>query len=147
TLLPLDAPKVRAYPLETVIAEKFDAVVRLGRANSRMKDFHDLYTLAARRSFDGELLTKAVQATFERRKADLTLVPAVLAPEFYTDDALGQRWRAFVKGQPIGTQIEPKFPGIGEQLRPFLGPLASATVGSLVLVSWDRANGWASRTP
>ncbi|MEO6596819.1 MAG: nucleotidyl transferase AbiEii/AbiGii toxin family protein, partial [Planctomycetota bacterium] len=42
TLLPLDAPKVRAYPLETVIAEKFDAVVRLGRANSRMKDFHDL---------------------------------------------------------------------------------------------------------
>ncbi|MEO6596466.1 MAG: nucleotidyl transferase AbiEii/AbiGii toxin family protein [Planctomycetota bacterium] len=46
--------------------------MRLGRANSRMKDFHDLCTLAARRSFDGELLTKAVQATFERRKADLT---------------------------------------------------------------------------
>ncbi len=146
TLLSLDPPRIRAYPLETVVAEKFDAVVRLGRANSRMKDFHDLCTLAARCSFAGELLTEAVRATFERRKADLTLVPATLAPEFYADDALGQRWRAFVKGQPIGSRIEPTFAGVGKQLRPFLGPLASAVAGSLVLVAWDPANGWTSRT-
>jgi hypothetical protein len=145
TLLPLDPPKVRAYPLETVIAEKFDAVVRLGRANSRMKDFHDLCTLSARRPFDGELLTKAVLATFDRRKADVTLVPAVLAPEFYADEALGQRWRAFVKGQPAGTQIEATFQSVGEQLRRFLEPLANALAGSIVLVSWERENGWLSR--
>lgn len=147
TLLPLDPPRIRAYPLETVVAEKFDAVVRLGRANSRMKDFHDLCTLAASRSFDGALLTQAVRATFERRKADLTMVPAVLAPEFYADAALGQLWRAFVKGNPIGTQVEPTFPGVGDRLRPFLGPLAGAAAGSVVLVTWDSANGWASRTP
>jgi hypothetical protein len=145
TLLPLDPPKVRAYPLETVVAEKFDAVVRLGRANSRMKDFHDLCTLAARCDFDGGLLTKAVRATFTRRKADLSLIPDALSPDFYDDATLGQRWRAFVKGKPIANQPEMTFSAVGEQLRAFLGPLGEALAGNVELVGWSRSTGWTAR--
>lgn len=145
TLLPFDPPKVRAYPLETVVAEKFDAAVRLGRANSRMKDFHDLCILATRCEFDGALLTKAVQATFTRRQADLTLVPELLTPEFYADATLGQRWRAFVKGLPIAGQVGITFVDIGEKLRPFLGPLGNALSGSVTLDAWTAASGWTIR--
>lgn len=145
TLLPLDPPKIRAYPLETVVAEKFDAVVRLGLTNSRMKDFHDLSVLAARCQFDGALLTKAVRATFARRKADVTSVREALAPEFFSNAALGRRWMAFVKGLPDAGRVEPEFARIGDELRRFLEPLAAAVRGEVVLSTWDATGGWTSR--
>lgn len=145
TLLPLAAPQIRVYPLETVVAEKFDAVIRLGRAISRMKDFHDLCVLATRCRFDGELLTRAVQATFRRRHADLSLATEVLTPEFFTDSALETRWRAFVKGRPVGSGAEPEFSGVGSRLLPFLTPLAQAAGGAVTLVSWEAASGWKTR--
>ena len=142
TLLPFDAPRIRAYPLETVVAEKFDAVVRLGLANSRMKDFHDLCFLASRCEFDGALLTKAVRATFDRRKATLSLVGDVLEPDFYADAGLGQRWRAFVKALPVASRSGTSFVDIGNQLRPFLGPLGIALSGSAKLDRWTATTGW-----
>jgi Nucleotidyl transferase AbiEii toxin, Type IV TA system len=128
-----------------VVAEKFDAAVRLGLANSRMKDFHDLCILASRCEFDGSLLTKAVRATFERRKATLSLIGDVLTPDFYADASLGQRWRAFVKGLPIAARSVTSFVDIGDQLLPFLGPLGSAVSGSVELDKWTAATGWAIR--
>ncbi len=68
TLLELPVPRMRMYPLETVVAEKFEAMVRLGRGNSRMKDFRDLLTFARRCEFEGPVLAKAVRATFKQRK-------------------------------------------------------------------------------
>lgn len=70
------------------------------------------------------------------------LVAEVLAPEFYADKALDQSWRAFVQGQPIGSQIEPEIPGVGDRLRPFLEPLASAAGDTVKLLAWDAATGW-----
>lgn len=67
TLLDQPAPKLRAYAPETVIAEKFQAMVALGRANSRMKDFYDIWLLATRFPFEGDRLERAIKATFERR--------------------------------------------------------------------------------
>jgi len=70
-LLELPAPRLRAYPRETVVAEKLEAIVQLGMANSRMKDFYDVAVLGRDFDFDGELLTRAIRATFERRKTPL----------------------------------------------------------------------------
>ena len=144
TLLDSDPPKVRAYPLETVVAEKFEAAVRLGRANSRMKDFHDLLTLAGRREFDGPLLTRAIRATVERREASLAMVGDVLAEAFSADPILGQRWRAFAKGLHGGSQGVSTFAEVGEALRRFLGPLGDALSGKLTLRNWTPTQGWTS---
>jgi predicted nucleotidyltransferase component of viral defense system len=73
--LDLPPPRLRAYPRETVIAEKFQAMVALGRANSRMKDFYDVWVLARAYEFSGASLARAIAATFTRRN---TPVPADL---------------------------------------------------------------------
>lgn len=66
TLLKFPAPRLHAYSKESVVAEKFEAMVKLGIANSRMKDFYDLWVLAQRFEFDSANLAAAIQATFER---------------------------------------------------------------------------------
>ena len=72
TLLDSSPPRLWVYPKETVVAEKFEAMVSLGIANSRMKDFYDLYVLSERFDFDGDLLARAIAATFARRRTALT---------------------------------------------------------------------------
>jgi hypothetical protein len=67
TLLDFPAPKLRAYPIYTVVAEKLEAMVSLGEANSRMKDFFDIWFLSQRFEFDGRLLAEAIQATERTR--------------------------------------------------------------------------------
>lgn len=71
TLLDFPSPKIRTYPPETVIAEKFQALVDLGMTNSRLKDFYDLYFLIKNFSFENEILINAINATFERRKTEI----------------------------------------------------------------------------
>jgi hypothetical protein len=61
------APKLRVYPRYTVVAEKFEAPSTLGIANSRMKDYFDLWVLARQTDFDGDILRQAFEAAFERR--------------------------------------------------------------------------------
>jgi hypothetical protein len=73
TLLDFDAPVLRMYPRETVVAEKFETMVTLGIANSRMKDYYDIAVLARDFEFDGKTLTEAILATFKRRR---TILPA-----------------------------------------------------------------------
>jgi predicted nucleotidyltransferase component of viral defense system len=70
-LLDFPAPKLRAYPRETVVAEKVEAMVKLGMTNSRMKDFFDVVVLSRMFDFDGALLTRAIRATFVRRGTSL----------------------------------------------------------------------------
>jgi hypothetical protein len=67
-LLPMDAPMVRAYPPEAVVAEKFHAMVLLGIANSRMKDFYDVWMLASSYTFEMDPLARSIRGTFERRR-------------------------------------------------------------------------------
>lgn len=71
TLLGTTPPRIRAYPRETVVAEKIHAMVHLGIANSRMKDFFDVWFLARGFAFDGRLLSEAMRRTFERTLAVL----------------------------------------------------------------------------
>ncbi len=87
TLLGLPAPRIRAYPHEAVVAEKFHAMAVLGEINSRYKDFYDIYVLASRFGFDGERVARAIAATFDRRRTPIDAAfPAALTPRFFAED-------------------------------------------------------------
>src|SRR5207249_5738655 len=80
----LPAPRLRAYPREASVAEKFEAMVELDIRNSRMKDFHDVWALSGAFAFDGPTLQRATAACFERRGTPWTDgVPRALTPVFY----------------------------------------------------------------
>ena len=93
----LPAPTLRAYPKYTVVAEKFQAICALGMANSRMKDYFDLWMLLRDGELDDAELVRAIQATFTRRRTALPEgVPAGLSDAFATDTGKLTQWRAFV---------------------------------------------------
>jgi predicted nucleotidyltransferase component of viral defense system len=96
-LLDFPAPRLPTYPREAVIAEKFQAMVALGRANSRMKDLYDVWALSRGYEFKGDALARAIAATFARRKTDIPVeLPDALTPAFAADRAKVQQWIAFV---------------------------------------------------
>jgi hypothetical protein len=85
TILDHAQPRLRAYPKETVIAEKFEAMVKLGQLNSRLKDFFDLWLLSRQFEFDGRLLSEAITRTFENRKTTMSALPIALTAAFAND--------------------------------------------------------------
>jgi hypothetical protein len=98
TLLDLPSPKLRAYSKETVIAEKFHAMVHRGIANSRMKDFYDIWVLATTYTFEANALRNAIQSTFKRRDTPLPVAtPLALTVEFAEDSTKLAQWTAFVR--------------------------------------------------
>lgn len=95
-LLDLPAPKLRAYAPETVIAEKFQAMVALGRANSRMKDFYDVWILTKTFDFAQDRLSRAIAATFARRQTAIPAdLPDALTTAFAEDPLKQRQWTAF----------------------------------------------------
>lgn len=87
-LLDQPSPHLLAYTPENAIAEKYQAIVELDMANSHMKDFHDIWTLAHNLEFGGERLSESIRKTFERRKTKLPeSVPTAFTPEFYDAQA------------------------------------------------------------
>jgi len=97
-LLDQPAPNLRAYPYETVIAEKFQAMVVLGLANSRLKDFYDIWILAQTYAFKDDRLAQAIAATFARRKTEIpTERPDGLTSAFASDPTKQQQWAGFVE--------------------------------------------------
>ncbi|MDB5522251.1 MAG: hypothetical protein JWM58_14 [Rhizobium sp.] len=99
SMLDFPSPRLRAYARETVIAEKFQAMVMLGRTNSRMKDFYDIWILSRSFEFSDDRLARAIAATFERRETPIpTDLPDALADAFAMDEQKQRQWRAFVEG-------------------------------------------------
>ena len=97
-LLGQDAPEVLAYPLEAVIAEKFEAIVSRGMITSRMKDFFDLYTLASFRQFDRKALLHSIESTFLRRGTPMpTKLPTILSDALLQDTIKQTQWAGFVR--------------------------------------------------
>ena len=93
----LAAPTLRVYPVYSVIAEKYHALTILGIANSRMKDFFDIATIARRTDLDGATMAQAIAATFARRGTALPEQPPVaLTPDFGADAAKQRQWQAFL---------------------------------------------------
>ncbi len=97
-LLDMPTPRLLAYPPETVIAEKFEAMVKLGLANSRVKDYYDVWALLTTRELDNERLASAIRATFQRRGTALPVsTPDALTATFAGDDTHKSQWRAFTR--------------------------------------------------
>ncbi len=96
------APTLRVYPVYTVIAEKYQAMVMLGQANSRLKDFFDLAVIARRTELDCATLAAAITATFARRQTALpTQRPLALTKQFSGDAAKLRQWQAFLNKNRI----------------------------------------------
>lgn len=143
-LLSFPAPRIRAYPAETVVAEKFQAMVALGIANTRMKDFYDVHHLAATHEFDGELLAQAIRATFERRGTALpTDVPLALSEEFANDNEKQAQWRAFLRRGRL--EAPATFRPVVARIALFVMPAATAARGGAPFVlRWAPREGWIS---
>lgn len=88
-------PRITAYSLETVVAEKFQTIVEKSVFNSRMKDFFDLYRIITVHYFDEDTLLDAIRATFENRNTDLSACEIVFSPDYINDTTLEKRWNAY----------------------------------------------------
>jgi len=121
-LTDLQAPELRAYPREAVVAEKTHAIVKLGLVNSRMKDYYDLYVLCREFEFEGSTLCEALLATFSRRKTALPDgVPSGLSEAFADDATKQKQWRSFVaRGQLAYGEVS--VGSVVSALRDFLSP-------------------------
>jgi hypothetical protein len=134
-----------AYPKETVIAEKFEAMVKLGMANSRMKDFHDLRALSQLFQFDGQLLAEAIVRTFERRK---TAIPTIAAPpraftaEFYEDESKQRQWSAFNTKNRLYIEAVPLKRIVGDIERFLMPLLAGLATEGYRKMSWPAGGPW-----
>ncbi len=96
-LLDFKKPKINAYSLETVIAEKFEAILNLSIINSRMKDFYDIYILSKEKDFDGKILSKAIKATLENRKTEIKGNHPVFEEKFAKNKDRNQMWQSYLK--------------------------------------------------
>lgn len=140
TVLGFPAPRLRMYPKETVIAEKFEAMAYLGALNSRFKDFFDIWLLSCRFSFNGADLASAIKKTFAHRKTELSSNPVALTPTFASSENTLKQWKAFTKRTNLDDA--PAFTEICESLRQFLLPIATALVNGD-----DFSSHWSARGP
>lgn len=144
-LLDGPAPTLLAYPPETVVAEKFQAIVALGIANSRMKDYFDLWVMASRQEFDGPMLTRALGNTFERRQTEFPDgTPFGLSEEFATDRQKKDQWQAFLRRISAGTEMNSlTLADVCARLDLFLGtPARAAREGRTLKASWPPGGPW-----
>jgi hypothetical protein len=140
----LPTPSIRAYPLVVSIAEKFEAMVTLGRTNSRMKDFHDIAVMATTFPFDGPDLCGAVASCFTRRGTPWTAeTPGALVPGFYQDDSLQRRWAAYVRAGKTQATVSTNFEDVGKVICAFLAPVRDATIaGGVFNARWVPGGPW-----
>jgi hypothetical protein len=138
----LPTPRIRAYRREVSLAEKFQAMVQLGRRTSRMKDFHDVWALSEAFDFDGTVLQEAVSACFECRDTPwMAEPPEVLGETFYANAELGERWASYARAGAFLAAPPAEFAEIGERVRVFLGPVRDAIFDTALLALRWRAGG------
>ena len=124
-LLDFPPPELNGYTMESTIAEKFQAMVKLGVLNSRMKDFYDIWMLSRTFDFKGETLAEAVEKTFENRKTPITADPTVFEPSFAEDGDKKTQWLGFIKKAKLNNAPE-TFGEVVTAVKTFLEPLVTA---------------------
>jgi predicted nucleotidyltransferase component of viral defense system len=144
TLLEFPGPRLLAYPKETVVAEKLEALVKLGIANTRMKDFYDLEILSRTFAFEGKTLAQAIQNTFQKRETDLPIAGMAVAftSEFYDDANKKRQWTAFcAKNKSYIEKTE--FKAVMEAIRNFLAlPVRTVQEGHSFTKTWKPGGPW-----
>ncbi|MBK7707210.1 MAG: nucleotidyl transferase AbiEii/AbiGii toxin family protein [Acidobacteria bacterium] len=142
TLLDLPAPRLKTYPKETVIAEKFEAMVKLGEANGRMKDFWDLNYLITECEFSGILVQSAIRATFRnRRNVPPVDVPIALTDQFFSNPNVAARWTGFINRNRIERSRD--FSQVIGNLRIFFEPIIAHEANQARFEqNWSSISGW-----
>jgi hypothetical protein len=144
TLLHSPAPRLLTYPRETVVAEKLEAIVKLGIANTRMKDFYDLEVLSRTFSFGGKSLEEAIQNTFKHRGTELPLdgKPFAFTSDFSADPNKVRQWTAFSRKNR--SYVEPiELKALVARIAQFLLPVTdSARKGVSFKKTWKPSGPW-----
>ena len=122
-ILDFPAPKLLCYSKESVIAEKFEAMLKLGELNSRMKDFYDIYLLSHNYEFDMKQLAEAIRRTLEKRETSIPEKIMAFSPDFVEDKQ--SQWIAFLN-RINDTHTPTEFSEIISSLRDFLNPIIAA---------------------
>ena len=139
-MLDLPAPRLLCYSRESSIAEKFEAMVKLGVLNSRMKDFYDIWLLSRRFDFMGTELARAIRLTFERRGTELPLEIEAFTQSFV--DAKQTQWTAF-RNRIRQLHVPASFAEIATSLEQFLLPVVSAlSSGKPFPGKWAASGPW-----
>ena len=139
-MLDLPAPRLLCYSRESSIAEKFEAMVKLGILNSRMKDFYDIWLLSRRFDFTGTELAQAIRLTFERRGTELPLEIEAFTQSFV--DAKQTQWTAF-RNRIQQPHVPASFTEIASSLEQFLLPVVSAlSSGKPFPANWAAPGPW-----
>jgi predicted nucleotidyltransferase component of viral defense system len=140
TMLPLAAPRLAVYPPETVVAEKVEAMVKLGILNSRMKDFFDVWRLCQIATFTSQDLKSAIQQTFNNRGTALVSF-AELKSELKSEKRFEQQWAAFRSKSQVAAPAE--FHLVLDALGDFLSPvLAVAPDRTICAATWSPGGPW-----
>lgn len=143
TLLNFPSPNIRAYPPETFVAEKLQAIISLGMTNSRMKDYYDLWIVCRKFEFVGLELVKAITSTFSRRNTNIpSSLPVGLTKDFAGDDGVKTRWEAFLnKGDLSEKQMD--LPEVIRDIVIFVSePLFAAADRKSLDKSWSAGGPW-----
>lgn len=136
SILDMEQPHLHVYSTESVISEKFEAMISLSVVNSRMKDFYDIYTLLSTKNFDGRIIQHAVYETFQRRGTNLEREHPLFSTSFSEDEARIKQWNAFLSR--IGFKEDMQFPVVMGQISKFLFPIYQAVMDKNVfLENWN----------
>jgi predicted nucleotidyltransferase component of viral defense system len=144
-MLEFPSPELHGYSRESAIAEKVHTMVRLGEINSRMKDFFDVWLLATRGSFDGEVLADAVQATFRQRATSIPGSPVALSDEFGRNPDRQVQWAAFLRRYRLSdlADVPPTLSEAVQVIAAFLHPvLQAATNDRRFDKQWSAGGPW-----
>ena len=142
-ILDFPKPKLKGYPPETVVAEKFEAMVNLGSANSRMKDFYDVWLMMRRFHFSGSNLSEALKRTFEHRKTPIPEGKSLFAEEIYDEKSDRQMlWKAFLKKGDIQHAPE-RLATVAKDIEGFLNkPLNAVKKKEEFKEEWKASGQW-----
>jgi hypothetical protein len=142
TLLDLDAPRVLAYQPVTALAEKFETIVSLGLASSRLRDYYDLWLLSTLRTYEGAVVFAALEATFRHRGTTLpTEVPPGLSSAFFSAPERQAGWRSFLDNRRIEAPSDLSY--VCEAIVDFImPPAAAAAEGAPLEQTWEPSSGW-----
>lgn len=140
-LLEMEVPKIYAYSLNSVIAEKFEAIVSLGYANSRYKDFYDIYILCSNYDFNGNELKKAIEETFHHRQTGFDDIVAF--ENRFTEDAIRKsRGNSFIKKKKAMESVD--FGIAVDMIKDFLQPIVKKIIDNIEInTQWkSQKKGW-----
>jgi hypothetical protein len=141
-MLEFPPPVLMAYPKETVVAEKLEALTVLGLLNSRVKDYYDLALLARLYPFDGDHLAEAIRLTFRNRGTAIDATPIGLTEAFSADPARAVQWRAFIRRSRF--DAESGLAELVDQVRRFAAAPLSATAREVSFhLQWKPGGPWA----